>query len=541
VKRFLKKFGPSIKGVLSGFDRLVFRGTLRSLMYQGGMMAYLCYHRILLKDFGEHAEWVTEQVRNASLARAEQQGRPNLYLEDSKLRKDDLAREIAARDGIDRGLVCILRAVEPCRSFDVRKNAATRQLETCVRWRKCLHLYHYLIHPVFGFMNVRLQTWYPFEFQVCINGREWLSRQLDRARIPYRRHKNCFTELGDYAAAQGLFDQQLDVSWPRLLKGLVALVNPAARKVLAYHPPGRAPEPMEYYWSVIQSEVATDIVWKSREALQPLYRRLVRDGITLHGPGDVLRYFGRRTNADGSVRKNFGGEITSSAKTGEEGVRLKHYVRRNSLKIYDKQNVLRFEMTMNDPSDFQVYRHAEGQTRGKRRWLPLRKGIADLKRRAQVSLAANRRLIDAQASLCVEQPLEALAASLCRPVRCPRPHRGSDGGEVPPSRRFRALNPLAAGDAALLAAIARPEWCENGLRNRDLRALLYPQGAADEAEKRRQSAAVSRRLALLRAHGLIFRVTGTHRYHVTASGRLALTAVLAARQVSVEQLLRMAA
>ncbi len=225
MKRFLKKFGACIKGVLSGFDRVVFRGSVRSLMYNEGRMAYLCHHHILLKDFGKHAQEVTEEVKNASLARAEEQGRPIPYVDDPKLRKDDLAREIAARDQIDRGLICVVRAVEPCRSFDVRRNAATGHLEPYVRWRKCLHLYHYMIHPVFGFMSVRLQTWYPFQLQVCINGREWLSRQLDHAGISYERRKNCFTDLGDYEAAQRLFDRQLDASWPGLLNGLVDLVT----------------------------------------------------------------------------------------------------------------------------------------------------------------------------------------------------------------------------------------------------------------------------------------------------------------------------
>jgi hypothetical protein len=104
----------------------------------------------------------------------------------------------------------------------------------------------------------------------------------------------------------------------------------------------------------------------------------------------------------------------------------------------------------------------------------------------------------------------------------------------------RALNPLAAGDAALLEAVSRHEFLINGLRNRDLRGLLFRGPAADTAEERRRSAAVTRQLRLLRGHGLIHKVPKTHRYVVSEVGRRALTALLAARGASVEELTRCA-
>ncbi len=107
-------------------------------------------------------------------------------------------------------------------------------------------------------------------------------------------------------------------------------------------------------------------------------------------------------------------------------------------------------------------------------------------------------------------------------------------------RRVRALNPLAAADAALLAAVSRHEFLINGLRNRDLRGLLYGAQAATAAEERRRSAAVTRQLRLLRGHGLIHKVPKTHRYVVSETGRGALTALLAARSASVEELTRCA-
>ena len=73
-----------------------------------------------------------------------------------------------------------------------------------------------------------------------------------------------------------------------------------------------------------------------------------------------------------------------------------------------------------------------------------------------------------------------------------------------------------------------------------MRAALYPR-KADATEQRRRSGRVTRALARLRAHGLIRKVSGTHRYQVTASGRAIITALLAARQADVEKLIALAA
>jgi hypothetical protein len=105
------------------------------------------------------------------------------------------------------------------------------------------------------------------------------------------------------------------------------------------------------------------------------------------------------------------------------------------------------------------------------------------------------------------------------------------------AKRYRALNPWSAQDGALLEAISRGEFTLNGLRNRDLRKLLYP-GSQQIAERRRQSAALTRKLALLRAHRLIRKVPGTHRYTLTQNGRRIVTALLAARRADVDQLTR---
>src|SRR5262245_20781499 len=159
---FLTKFASLVRGVLCGFDRLFLAGTLRGLSHTKGLQHYLWAHRIPYKDFAAHSLEATARLEEASLRQARQLGRELRYLNSAQHSKEDIAREIAARDRIKEGLICVLRSVDPCMSFQIRKNHATRKLEIGYRKRKCLHLYHYQIHPVFGFMHASIQNWFPF-------------------------------------------------------------------------------------------------------------------------------------------------------------------------------------------------------------------------------------------------------------------------------------------------------------------------------------------------------------------------------------------
>lgn len=122
---------------------------------------------------------MSERLKAACQAQVARLGRKVRYLASGQLRKGEMVREMAQREGITSGLIGVLSCVEPCWSFSMHRNRETKRLELVGEPRKCLHLYHYLMHPVFGFMHLRLQTWFPFGLQVCLNGREWLARQMD--------------------------------------------------------------------------------------------------------------------------------------------------------------------------------------------------------------------------------------------------------------------------------------------------------------------------------------------------------------------------
>jgi hypothetical protein len=544
MKAFLSKFGGLVCGVLSGFDRLFFRGTLRNLAYQQGLQHYLWANRIPYKDFVKHSEAVTQQVQDASLELARQQKRPVLYFNSHNVDLEVEARKIAARDSIRDGLIAVFRRVEPCMSFQINKDRELKKLKITYRQRHCLHLYHYQIHPVFGFMHARIQTWFPFAVYICLNGREWLARQMDQAGLHYQQRDNSFTWLEDVHRSQALLDQQLQADWPSLLDQLARSLNPIHATLFARYP-------THYYWSVAQSEWASDVMFRSRAELERLFPRWIGHAVTTFGAVDILRFLGHKIPLHGKVPARFAGEVQTGLLEREEGARIKHWLNHNSIKLYDKGSVLRSECTLNNPKDFYVKRPKEGNPDGPKAWLQLRYGLADLPRRAVICQAANERYLDALAAAHDTTPLRDLVNPLCQPVLEPTPPAPTNDlpqAPAPPApaekarakpvrtRRLRALNPLAPADAALLQAISRHEFLINGLRNRDLRELLYPTPTTDPAEQRRRSAAVGRKLRLLRAHGLLQKVANTHRYLVTDNGRTAITAVLAARNANADLL-----
>ena len=514
---FLQRMQSEIKGTLSGLDRVRFRGTIRWLASLRGLGSYLGTMRVLLMHFKDWTMERTEQIATATERLAEAAGRPVVYLESSRERKEARALDIARADGVTEGLIAVLKCVEPCQTFTVGGNRAAKKLVLRPLSGKCSHLYFYVLDPQLGLMHLRLQMWVPFSIHVCLNGRDWLARQLTRAAIGFDQRDNCFVDVDDLAGAQALLSRQLQTNWSGLLDGLVTRWHPAHRTLFT------AP-PLDYYWSAEETEWATDVLFRSPAALARVYPNLLRHATATFGSRDVLRFLGQAP----VVHRNTTREIISSTLTRPEGTRVKHAVNRNSIKMYDKQqSVLRVETTINNPRDMKVYRAKEGDDSGKKAWLRLRKGVADLHRRAELSQKSNERYLETLAAVEHDQPLGDTVRPICQPTEW----RG---------RRVRALQPLSPEDGRLLAAVIRGEFALNGFRNRDLRPLLFGDDEVPAAEVRRQSAKITRLLRLLRGHGLIQKVPKTHRYTLTGPGRQTITALQIAQQTSTQQLTKLA-
>ena len=181
MKRFLERHRNRITGTQSGLDRMLFRGTLRSITHVNGLEIFLYSQPVHLKDFGNYVLKLSARLVEHAKQLAQQAGRPYVYLPSSKDSKEELALQIAKRDSIKQGLIVVFACVEPCQSFDLRKDRATKHLKLVAKERKCQHLYFYYLDREFGLMHVRLQSWLPFSIQICVNGREWLARQMDQS------------------------------------------------------------------------------------------------------------------------------------------------------------------------------------------------------------------------------------------------------------------------------------------------------------------------------------------------------------------------
>jgi len=515
MNALVPKYADRVIGELSGWDRLVFRGTLRMLSFAAGMAGYLSRVGVLLKDFGDHAQAMTGRLMEASLKRAESAGRPIEYLTSPRVRKDELARQIAKEDGITEGLICVLTCVEPCRSFEIYRNRQKKILEIVARNRKCKFVYHYWIDPRFGFMSARVQTWFPFSIQVCLNGREWLSRRMDEQGMAYTRYDNSFPWIEDFPKAQKIFDRLLRTHWPRVLDAAARQVHPAHGAMfrgLGLH----------YYWSAFQTEWATDTAFDSPRALAAVYPQLVRGAISAFDSRSVMRFLGHR------LYENHQGEIVSDYRHRPEGVCVKHRAHGNSIKVYDKGgSILRIETTINNPGAYRAYRTSEADPEGDLQWRPMRRGVADMHRRAEVSGAANGRYAEALASLDTTTPLGQLAAQVCRPV-------------AKQGQRYRGLRPFSAADRQLLELISDAAYATEGFSNRDLASRLFS-NPSDPVQRNRNASKVSYRLRILRAHGLIRKSPGRRRYHMTSKGRQIATALLQAQHATLQQLNALAA
>lgn len=178
-----------------------------------------------------------------------------------------------------------------------------------------------------------------------------------------------------------MLDDLLKRKWVPFLNRLASRVNPWLEGDGPWDVRDRG-----YYWTIRESEVATDVMFRDEKALAEVYPSLTDHAIRQFDSKDVMRFLGRRTD------RRFPGQVTGNIKYRPEGVRVRHWVEENSIKMYDKEGcVLRIEVTINDPRRFMVRRLVTRKGQQCMTWVRMRKGVADLRRRVEISRAANER------------------------------------------------------------------------------------------------------------------------------------------------------
>jgi hypothetical protein len=495
MKRFIKKYSNMITGVLSCLDRVVFRGYL-PVGWADSVEAFFASQGILIKDFGKFVEKQSRRITEHARKVAENAQRPYIYLTGSH-RKEDRVRQFLETDALKEGLICVLAAVESCQSFRVKPGERRPRLVPARR--KCLCFYYYFLDPKLGLIHIRIQSWFPFIIQVCINGHDVLARKLDKHQIEYVRQDNAFLWIADLKRAQQFADRISSLNWPRELAALASRVNPLMGDLL---------KDFQYYWVIDQAEYATDVLFKDATTLKPIYDKLVRHVMLCFSAEDILNFLGRK------LHPAFKGEVLTSYRNQRwPGTRVKHRMKHNWIKMYDKHGcVLRIETVINDPQEFKVRRQGTRKGRTVMDWFPMRKGVANMFRYVEVARAANGRYLNALS--VVDPPVES--TQLLSSVAESKRHNG---------RSVRGFNPALLSDIRLLLAIFRGEHTIHGIRNRDIRSSLFDP-TTDSRQNRIQSNTVSRLLKRLHVHQLIAKIPRSRRWRLTAKGQLITTVML---------------
>ncbi|NLT51279.1 MAG: hypothetical protein GXX85_10210 [Ignavibacteria bacterium] len=517
----LHRFGSIIKGSIEGFDRLIFKGTLKPISFALGMQAFLRTQGVLNKDY---KDWVTKQsasiIQSAEEYSQKQCGRGIIYIPSINTRKEQLAHNLQKESGIKDGLIGVWSCVESCNTFKSTFDATAGFPSLRPGKSRCKHLYFYYDHKDYGFMSIRLQTWAPYGIQIAINGREWLRRSLDKEKCKYIVDGNKFLHIDDYELTQKLLNSQLDVSWEEMLSRFSKEVFPTMAEILG--------ESMKYYWTLWQSEMARDYIFNDSQSLTPVMESLLRHAVMTGTCDRVLKYMGRPVKKDGQPHPLANPELLTKVSTWHDGLRVRHYVDNNSVKFYNQQNVLRIETTMNNPHKYLVQRYTEADEKKKsKKLLPMRKGIADINLRAKISVERNKSFAEQLATVSDKTPVSEIFGDIT--------HSISRNG-----KKFRSLD-ITGKDKEILRAISDPAFNAGAITNKALQEKLIGTDWAKGFTGKKLSSKINRQISLLRSHGIIRKLPNQHKYALTDKGRKISSALNALLSASTEDLVNLIA
>ena len=490
---FVERHQEQIAGVLTCLDRVIITGTLPEICHAEALARYLSQRDIRLFDYPSWAEPFRHRLRAHAEQVAEEAGLEIEFIRrHDSFRKEARIKEILAQRGELPGLVHIFSAMEACPSFKPWHDKATHRTSLKPSQGKCLHYYFYFIDEQFGLCFVRVPTWAPFRLQVYFNGHSWLAQQLERAGIGFSMADNAFLQLDDSERAQRIVDRFSVKTLHRRLDRWARAYCPVTSEFRAH-----------YHWSLMQVELATDVIFYRQDALQPLYEQLVRTAIHAVKADNVATFLGRK------LTQAYGDELGNDFQIRIQGTRIRHTMGPASLKLYDKAGlILRIECTTNDVSFFKHHRWVEHRD-GEQTWklAALKKNIYSLGTLRKLMQAANERYLEFLAA--IDNPDAGLKAidKLAKPTH--------EHG-----RSYRGFNLFLGDDYRLFLAIARGEWAISGFRAADLRARL------PDISPSRSSHLLKR----LRLHGLIKKVGHRYKYYLTKMGRRIAATTLAMRE-----------
>lgn len=507
----IEKYEEKIKGQLSGFDRIIINGYQRQLNNSRQFLFYMIENNCKLVDFNKFAEEHTKSLCDYIDNLIETQNRPREYVMSSHVNKDEIARKLYAESPVDYGLVCAISSMEVCDTMTVKGNKQTQKLEVVRRKTKCKYYYLYMIDEDFGWMYFKIQTWFPFNVQIYLNGREYICTQLDKEGIHYERYNNSLVDINNIERAQEISDHFYNMNIERKFDGI-------AKKYVNLLPRFEEKLGHGYFWTVFECEYATDIMFNNRQDLENIFPSLVEKSFFTFKCNDIMSFFGRKLDW------KFQGEVVSDARKRYQGFRIKHKMKSNQVKMYDKFSCLRIETTINDPHEFKVWKYKYNDETGEiiegsGHWAPMGKSISNLYRYAEVSKATNLRYINA-----LPMPVD-----INTPVK--EIERISKGMEVN-ERHISGFNILNKDTTKIFEAIASGDFIINGITNKNIRCRIFKDDDFDSIRIRNKT---TRLLNKLRNHGLIKKVNNSSKYYVTTNGRKIINSILLFKNIQLPE------
>jgi hypothetical protein len=397
-----ERFANELNGILNCYDRIVITGNVQTWCYAKGMTGYLYQQNMRIFDYAKFVEPFREQIRDNAERLAKESGVAIEFVRKKDFRKEKRIQAILEERGEAPGLAHIFSAMESCPSYQPWHDKQTGKTFLRADSGKCLHYYFYFIDEELGLCYLRVPTWAPFRLQFYFNGHNWLAAQLKANGIAFEMVDNAFVEIADFEKANELA-KKLDVE--RLSQRLDRFAN--------LYCPVVSEHKMSYYWSIMQAEYATDLVFKKQDTLQAFYPHLLETLTHAVKPADIATFLGRKLNG------NYQGEMGNRFNRRWLGSRIKHQMGPVSIKMYDKFSlVLRIETTVNSVTFFKQYRQVDkrdGTTVTK--WAPMKKTIFSLPPLQEVLLAANQRYIKFISSIATQKLAQKNCTNWLKPKR----------------------------------------------------------------------------------------------------------------------------
>ncbi|MGQ9825651.1 MAG: MarR family transcriptional regulator [Desulfotomaculales bacterium] len=489
---FTERYDDQIVGVISCYDRMIIQGTLPGWCFAQGMTSFLYAKEIRIFDYPEFAKALNDEIRSNAECMAKENGIEIEFIRKIKaFRKEDRIKQILEKRGYHPGLVHIFSAMETCNSYKPWHDKATGKTYLKNDSGKCLHYYFYFIDKELGLCYLRVPTWCPFRLQFYVNGHNWLAIKLNKHAISYVLIENSFVAIGDFEKAQDLSDNIRVEDLHQALDIFAKRYCPVAAKY-----------GLQYRWSIMQVEYATDIIFKKQAGLQAIYEPLIRTAIHSVKPDNIASFLGQKFHG------NYQGEVQTSFNKRILGTRIKHQMGATAIKMYDKFGlVLRIETTTNDVSEFKIYREVQQRDGSKvKKLAKMKKSVYSLFVLAGLLKASNRRYLEFISTF--DDPSQGIK----RLKKISETVKSDD-------RTYKGFNFFSLDDLRLMEVLARGEFNINGLRNKDLRQF-FPDLS---------SGSISRILKRLLVHGLIKKIRGTYKYYLTKTGKCVITTGLKLR------------